>query len=904
MTTSKYHLNLSQPNFWNKPDPAADGTWQNAAATLSSPASTGQFWLLDGPPYANGEAHLGHVLNKCVKDAYVRFERAKGSQVVWRAGWDCHGLPLELAAQKRPDAPDRRDPAFLAACREEASFWMARQSSAFSRLATCADTDAPWTTMDPAREAKGMLLLRDMWAAGLLVERASPTHWCPACQSALAASELEKKLLPKDSLYAFAEFDKDSSGLVAKLAGLEDSSLPVGLCFWTTTPWTLPANQAFAFPESAQMAAFEHGGRVFLACASAGPRLAAAFGSSELSVLATFPASSLSGLGLLAWSPVQARLVPVAAAPFASEADGSGFVHVAPAFGPEDFEWAESRPDLGLSLACPVERNGSYGDCGAFSGLSRPQAALACLDSLRAAGRELAFSSTQAEANVCWRHGAPTFLRASRQWALDLDKPFEGCPEGLRARAAASLDAMRFLPTDKAKNGLARMLEGRRFWTLSRDRTWGLPLPMLRDAEGVLSSSTAEWWGLAAQAVAVGGVEAYARMQAPDGLFKEGQCVDVWFDSGAAFETAFEPGFERPTMVVEGADQTRGWFLSSMLLGAFRSAAPVFETVACHGFVVDDKGRKLSKSLGNAPDTQKLFEEHGADALRLWALSQSLGQDVAWSKGSLAQAKGDLKDWRNFLRFLLAHQSGGGARPTPATPLEHLALRQMDEAQAAWRSGFESGEPQAALAALADMRRWASSTLFELSKRDLYCAAPSSPERGSKGRLFAWMLSQSLAMLAPFMPLSCAHAASEAGFAPGSLEPLGGFDPLLADQAASALAWRDAQHRRLEDERLAGGSFKAKFEATDSEAARVAEALGVGAEHLVRGVSFNPERHTAGAVAWRLSEGWECPRCRGLFCAAPHAHEPLQDGQAETLCAQCEGDENRWVAESGGLGGG
>ena len=202
------------------------------------------------------------------------------------------------------------------------------------------------------------------------------------------------------------------------------------------------------------------------------------------------------------------------------------------------------------------------------------------------------------------------------------------------------------------------------------------------------------------------------------------------------------------------------------------------------------------------------------------------------------------------------------------------------------------------------MRRWASSTLFELSKRDLYCAAPSSPERGSKGRLFAWMLSQSLAMLAPFMPLSCAHAASEAGFAPGSLESLGGFDPLLADHAASALAWRDAQHRRLEDERLAGSSFKAKFEATDPEAARVAEALGVGAEHLVRGVSFNPERHTAGAVAWRLSEGWECPRCRGLFCAAPHAPERLQDGQAETLCAQCEGDENRWVAESGGLGGG
>lgn len=885
-----FSLRLSQPDFWNKSDPMQDVRWSQQAS--DSFKRTPDWWLLDGPPYANGDAHLGHVLNKCLKDAFARHAQALGHATVWRAGWDCHGLPLELAAQKREGSPPRSAPAFLVACRAEAEHWRDRQAASFDRLGTLANLKTPWSTMDPLREAAALGLLRELWRAGLLVERHSPAHWCPACGSALAASELETKVVPKDSLYAWTEFDASSSAWAREHLELPPQER-VGLLYWTTTPWTLQANVAFVRPQSGACSALRlPDGRVALVSSSRMPDLAAMLGATPLA--GTLRAEDLNSVSLKVFSPMDlSRLAPVESASFARADDGSGFVHVAPAFGPEDFEWAESREDLNLSLLSPMGKDGRYlADQGAFTGMDRSQAGALALLTLRERGAVLSYSRTDGEAQSCWRHGSPVFYRASRQWALDLDKPVAAGAQGLRARAMGTLDSMRFLPTDKAKNSLARMLEGRRFWTLSRDRPWGLPLPFLRDEHGNVSPTTDAWWQEAMEATARGGVEAYAAMQAPAGLFKENQCVDVWFDSGSAFETASEPGFLRPDLVVEGADQTRGWFLSSMLLSAFRSTDPVFSAVACHGFVVDDKGRKLSKSLGNAPDTHALFEQHGADALRLWSLSQSMGNEVVWSKKSLEAAKGDLRDWRNFLRFLLAHANAGPVQPRNA--LEHLALKQAEHARNGWLLAFDQGEPQAALRSLSEFRRWASASWFELSKRALYCQK-SGADLARLQALFAAMLDLFLPLLDPFMPLATAQARSVYGRLQTELHVLPSlfvFDNDAAERALAALAWRDLTHCELEARRESSGNFKAHFVLDDLCGTVSATDLGVSPEHLVRGVSFAP-----GAADWSLHPGWECSRCRGLFPTRESAGglsqvEASLSFFGTELCGACCSDED------------
>lgn len=887
-----FNLRLVQPDYWNKPDPAQDVRWSQpaSAASVSAPS----FWLLDGPPYANGELHLGHVLNKCLKDAFARHRRALGRSPLWRAGWDCHGLPLELATQKRPGAPDRRAPAFLSACREEARHWMVRQAQSFERLGTLADTKTPWTTMDPGREASAMRMLFELWESGLLVERHTPTHWCPACGSALAASELETTHSTKDSLLAWAGFDENSLKTLLNSAGL--GAEPAGLVYWTTTPWTVPANVAFAMPQDAQSVLVRlPDGRLALLGSLSVPRVQKTLGA-VLPELARFGNNVLDALKLRARSPVGGSDVPVRQAPFAKADEGSGFVHVAPAFGPEDFEWAEARPDLELSLNCPMARDGKYDDAsGAFAGLDRERARELALELLSGRGDALSHFSESGEAQACWRHGAPVFYRASRQWALDLDKPFSGAPAGLRGRASASLDAMKFLSSDKAKNALSKMLEGRRFWSLSRDRPWGLPLPFLRGSNGTLSPLTRDWWLSALQAVESGGIEAYARMTPPEGLLKEGQCVDVWFDSGAAFETAAEAGFDRPDLVVEGADQTRGWFLSSMLLGAFRSAEPVFKSLACHGFVVDEKGRKLSKSLGNAPDTNKLFEEHGADALRLWSLSQTMGQDVVWSKKSFEHAKGELRDWRNFLRFLLAHAAPGP--DTDSSDLTHLALRKAAEAREGWLDGFERGQPHAALAALAAFRRWASSSWFELSKRALYCQADG--RRLAERKASLWLVLRLFApMLSAFMSLSVEQALAVLSTSDPSWKHLPDdhqFDSAAACRAESSLAWREEMHKKIEAERTRCGDPKARFLSRGPKSEPASKSLGVGREHLVRGLSFVS---LSEEQPWMARNGWECPRCRGLFSsmeqAAPsvEVNERVRAAFHAELCLECVEDEN------------
>ncbi|MDQ1921547.1 class I tRNA ligase family protein [Massilia pseudoviolaceinigra] len=777
---SSYALRLNQPAFWNTPSPAMEerllAHWRATGQRQqldSARQDKPRYWLLDGPPYANGDAHLGHLLNKTLKDVHARYASVCGQRVTWRAGWDCHGLPLELAVEKRHGARAKDNaPLFMRQCRDEATRWKDQQALSMSRAGLMADLDQPWLTMDPEREASSLSLLLEMWQAGLLVERHSPVHWCPACQSALAASELEKTTRERMETFFSVPFAPASCQALEQGARQNGAAWPAGplhLLSWTTTPWTLWANAGFGHPQAGALsvATLHNGLRVVLAVQARDRLLRdypAMFSHAGHEFDGALDFSQLGALRPEAVSPLTGLVAPLLAAAFANESEGSGFVHLAPAFGPDDFVLHETD---GVRLDCHVGKDGRLMDVGtvampdALRGATLEVASQVSCDLLAQSGRLVHVERRSVETTMCWRHKKPVFYRASQQWALDLHKPFDGCPEGLAQRAMAALGHTVFVPDEKARAPLALMMSTRRFWTLSRDRLWGLPLPFFRhEASGELHPDSAAMWRELVQRVRSGGVEAWQTFDTPPGYTKSTQSVDVWFDAGAAWHSAAEDGCGQADLAVEGQDQTRGWFLSSFLLHAFKSALPPFKKVMTHRFVVDEKGMKFSKSDGGTPDHKALFAKCGADVFRLWVCSQDVGDEMKWSGTSLKQATQDAKDWRSFLRFHLANMQDDPAAPRPDSlrELDRLALRKLQEARHQWHACMEGGRFYQALTCLAQFRQWASAEWFELSKRTLYCAKSGSAALVS----VQWALRESFLlcaqMLATVMPFACEEA--------------------------------------------------------------------------------------------------------------------------------------------------
>lgn len=961
-----YPVRLRQVDFWNQPNPlherallehwASEGVLDlvQAARSDSQP-----FWLLDGPPYANGDAHLGHLLNKTLKDVTVRYHSLMNHRPVWRAGWDCHGLPLELATEKKQGPKAKEDRlGFMKACRAEAHHWQSVQSNDMQQLGLSADFKDPWLTMNPVRESKSLGLLRELWEAGVLVERHSPTHWCPACQSALAASELEKGepqsrleslfLAPLDASSSKALVSHlDPTGSVLPAALLENLGL-VHVMSWTTTPWTLWANAGFAHPQTGTgVLAPLQDGRWALMGQKALENLHKSHPSLfdekalEDDRLYSFSFEDLPALKLVALNPLHQQASPLHPAAFAQESEGSGFVHLAPAFGADDFEMGET---YSLRMTRHVGPNGRLqGDDlpHSLQGLLLPEASAQSEALLKE--KHLWLAAPQGapyEPQLCWRHKKPVFYRASRQWALDLDHPFEGAPQGLRGRALASLKQVTFLPDTRSYDELMTMLQTRRFWTLSRDRLWGLPLPFFRNAQGELHPETLELWKQAEKLVAEGGVEAFEAMPAPEGYTKENQTVDVWFDSGAAFWSAQEEGLESADYVVEGRDQTRGWFLSSCLLAAFKSDKAPFKTVLTHGFVVDEKGYKLSKSKGGGPDHKVLLETYGSDALRLWASSQAVGGEVSWSKKALEQSHKELKDWRVFLRFMLANSPEENMAQPALLPLDELALHKAHETMLSWKDAMASGRYHLALKALLQFRSWASSEWFDLSKSCLYCAAEGSPSLSSVQWSLQTVLNLFLQMLSPFVPLSCEEAfLSRSAPQELSLFVLP-FDALSSDfsslstEAAAleqALLWRRETLPTAEKARTEFGKapLHLVFEAVPNAFEKklqdffpgflvslYAEGLPLCAQAfsssppqeendaLEKGSALPPlhaeasDPQSSGVFKAQTSEGlmwsfkaseatWRCPRCRHF---QPASRKALEHG----LCQPCQTDTLQW----------
>ena len=674
MADYKHSINLPQTGFPMKADLAqrepqqvakwaSDGIYDRLREhTRGRP----RFVLHDGPPYANGAIHIGHAVNKVLKDIIVKSRSLDGFDAPYIPGWDCHGLPIEHAVEKKVGRPggklDAR--AFRAACRAFAQEQVTQQKADFRRLGVLGDWERPYLTMSPAYEAAQLRGFARVVANGHLYKGAKPVHWCLDCRSALAEAEVEYEDRTSPAIdVAFAVVDRGDFARRAALGSLAADLGAVFFVIWTTTPWTLPANEAVAlgaeFDYSILAVKRPDGSAAVLVLAR---DLASAclkrYGIEDARELATIKGAPLELLQLQ--HPFLPKAVPVILGDHVTLETGTGAVHTAPAHGQEDFVIGRH---YGLPVKNPVGNDGRFlPDTPLFAGLKVDDANKVIIETLEQAARLLRQMPYQHSYPHCWRHKTPVIFRATPQWFISMDQ------NGLRAGALRDIPNVEWTPK-WGQPRIAGMIENRPDWCISRQRTWGVPIPLfVHKVSGELHPRTQELIAQVADRVAQHGIDAWFDLDPAQLLGAETadydkvtDVMDVWADSGLSF---FCVGSERPEiqapvdLYLEGSDQHRGWFHSSLLMSeALDNRAP-YKGVLTHGFTVDDKGRKMSKSLGNTILPQKVMQSLGADVLRLWVASTDYANEISVSEEILRRMADSYRRIRNTLRFLLGSLDG------------------------------------------------------------------------------------------------------------------------------------------------------------------------------------------------------------------------------------------------------
>jgi isoleucyl-tRNA synthetase len=621
-------------------------------------------WILhDGPPYANGHIHLGTVLNKVLKDVVVKSRMMAGFNAVYVPGWDCHGLPIEHKVDvelglDKPGIDVRRamDPVEkIRRCREYALKFVDIQREEFKRLGIFGDWENPYMTMAPAYEAVIAREFGRLVGKGLVYKGLKPVHWCMHCKTALAQAEVEYEQERAPSVYV-------RFPLVAPLPTLPSAPKP-SLVIWTTTPWTLPANLAIAVHPEEDYVALEGQGETLVVAAKLADAFATLAGLRQPRRLATIPGQSLVGLEYRhAWID---RTGKVASAPFVAMDTGTGLVHIAPGHGEEDYDLGRA---LGLRVYNPVDDDGRFvAEVEHFAGQTVWEANPKIVALLKARGALVAEVPFEHTYPHCWRCKNPTLFRATEQWFAALDR------QNLRER---TLEAIRrqvqWIPP-WGEERIFNMVAHRPDWTLSRQRVWGVPIvafycqgcgELLLD-EGVIEHVAGlfgegrgiEEWYLRSETELLPASTRCARCGGQR-FRKETDILDVWFDSGCSHAAVLEarPELHWPAeLYLEGSDQHRGWFHSSLLESMATRGRPPYRTVLTHGFFIDVEGRKLSKSLGNAISLEELLPKYGAEILRLWVTSEDYTEDIRVSLEILDRLADAYRRIRNTFRFLLGN---------------------------------------------------------------------------------------------------------------------------------------------------------------------------------------------------------------------------------------------------------
>ncbi|MCL4813637.1 MAG: isoleucine--tRNA ligase [Vicinamibacteraceae bacterium] len=752
-------------------EPEAIARWKAAdlyRQLRATRAGRPRFVLHDGPPYANGRIHMGHALNKVLKDFVVRSRSMMGFDAPYVPGWDCHGLPIELKVDRELGAKKREMSVadFRRACREYAERFVQIQREDFERLGISGDWDQPYLTMEYGYQAAIVRALARFVEAGLTYKGKKPVHWCIHCRTALAEAEVEYEDHSSPSIYV--EFEADDAGrgmLASRVPAI--SGRKVSALIWTTTPWTIPANLALAFHPGLEYVALETGpGSVVVVAAGLVEAVAAATGrrfgaevarvTGEVFEHVTFrhPLYERTSLGVLA--------------DYVTLDQGTGVVHTAPGHGADDFHTGVK---YGLDTYAPVGPGGHFtDDVGMFAGMRVFDANPRIEEALAARGRLWHREAYHHTYPHCWRcHNAVIFL-ATAQWFIAMDRG------DLRTLALEAVKGVTWIPA-WGEERIANMLANRPDWCISRQRAWGVPIPALHCTgcgESLLTAALAE---RAAAVFETDGADAwYERPTAdfvPDGFAcpscgghefeREQNILDVWFDSGSSHEAVLthRPELDWPAdLYLEGSDQHRGWFHSSLLVGLGTRRQAPYRAVLTHGFVVNEEGKKMSKSLGNDIPPQQVIKESGADVLRLWVAMVDFREEVRLGTEIMARTVEAYRKLRNTLRYMLANlydfdPASDAVGPDALMEVDRYILSVYGRAASRMRQAYDDYDFPAifqALNALATVDL--SAFYFDVSKDRLYTFGAGAPERRSAQTAMYTMADGLVRLIAPILPIT------------------------------------------------------------------------------------------------------------------------------------------------------
>ena len=622
-------------------------------------ASAGRpkFILHDGPPYANGDLHVGHGVNKILKDIIVKSRTLDGYDAPYVPGWDCHGLPIELNVEKKVGKPGVKVTAaeFRQKCRDYAGTQVDKQRTDFMRMGVFGDWSNPYLTMDYHFEADIVRTLGRIVDNGHLQKGFKPVHWCTDCGSALAEAEVEYQDKTSPAIDV-AYIALDQQAVRAALA--TDYQGNIAIPIWTTTPWTLPASMAVSLHPELEYVLIDAQGRALVVAADLAESCVERFGLPRLNILGRCKGAALEGLMLQ--HPYLEREIPVILGDHVTTESGTGAVHTAPAHGQDDFVVGAA---YDIEVYNPVGSNGVYlPDTEFFAGQFVMKANSAIIDLLRERDALLHEEAYEHSYPHCWRHKTPIIFRATPQWFVNMHQ------RGLLDAAKAAVEGVEWLP-EWGRARIDSMLEDRPDWCISRQRTWGVPITLfIHRQSGELHPRSSELIEQVALLIEEAGIDAWFDLEPAellgvdaDDYEKVTDTLDVWFDSGVTHACVLRQrdGLQSPAdLYLEGSDQHRGWFQSSLLTGIGAYGEAPYKTVLTHGFTVDGEGRKMSKSIGNIVPAAKVMKDLGADILRLWVAGADFRGAVAVSDEIFKRTADSYRRIRNTARFLLSNLNG------------------------------------------------------------------------------------------------------------------------------------------------------------------------------------------------------------------------------------------------------
>jgi len=875
-----------------------------------------KYILHDGPPYANGNIHLGTALNKILKDIIVKSKFMAGYNSDYVPGWDCHGLPIEHQVDKELGEKKLQMTSLQVRqrCRKYAEKFIDIQREEFKRLGVFGEWEDPYLTMKYAYQATIVREQGKFFSSGAVYRGKKPVYWCASCVTALAEAEVEYMDASSPSIYVRFPAREDFSQRIPETRGKR-----VYVVIWTTTPWTIPANLAIAVHPDESYAAVASGDDVYILAERLVPINMELFGITDYRIVATFPGTTLEGL--VCSHPIYDRASQLILAPFVTLDTGTGCVHIAPGHGQEDYEVGLK---YNIDVYAPVDDRGRFTDeVEFFKGKFVFDANDDVIAKLKELGALMGSEKMEHSYPHCWRCKKPVIFRATHQWFISMEKT------GLRKKALEAIDTVSWIPR-WGRDRIYGMIQHRPDWCISRQRSWGVPIVALRCEDCGEIVAPPELFERVAQLFEQQGADAWFETELKDllpngvtcpsckssALVKETDILDVWFDSGVSWAAVCEAraNLDYPCQLyLEGSDQHRGWFHSALLTSVGTRGRAPYAAVLTHGFVVDGQGKKMSKSLGNVIQPNEIITKYGADILRLWVSAEDYRDDIRISPEILERLAEAYRRIRNTCRFLLGNLSdfdpAGDAIPADQlTELDRFALDGLNRIIRRVTGAYEEFEFHVAFHTLYNYCTVDLSALYlDILKDRLYCEKTDGRLRRSSQTVLYRILSALVRLMAPLLPFTAEEVWAQVPR--GANEPasvhLAAFPEPIVDVSLSEaererwetlLAVRQEVYRALEEARagkLIGSSLEAKVliegpgDVVEAVSAMEdAEAFFIVSQLELRASETQAER-TEGTVAVNVTvsrgAGAKCPRC---WTWDP---ETGTDADYPEVCPRCAG---------------